>query len=61
VELNPLYEFQETGEHSGRVQGGLAACGNPLLHTGKLQMAGINDHSLLRFSAASRKKEEVVS
>ncbi|AIQ56725.1 CpaF family protein [Paenibacillus borealis] len=61
VELNPLYEFQETGERDGRVQGSLAPCGNPLLHTGKLRMAGIRDYALLRFSAASRKSEEVVS
>lgn len=61
VELNPLYEFRETGERDGRVLGGLAACGNPPLHTNKLRMAGISDYSLLRFSAASRKPEEVVS
>lgn len=61
VELNPLYEFRETGERDGRVLGGLAACGNPLLHTNKLRMAGISDYSLLRFSAARMKPEEVVS
>ncbi|MEK3673601.1 CpaF family protein [Paenibacillus sp. FSL R10-2771] len=61
VELNPLYEFRETGERDGRVLGGLAACGNPLLYTNKLRMAGISDYSLLRFSAARRKPEEVVS
>lgn len=61
VELNPLYEFQETGERDGRVQGGLIACGNPLLHTGKLKMAGISEYTLLRFNPGGGKKEEVVS
>ncbi|KWX74192.1 CpaF family protein [Paenibacillus jilunlii] len=41
VVLNPLYEFRETGETDGHVQGGLIFSGNPLLHTGKLRMAGI--------------------
>ncbi|OKP94779.1 CpaF family protein [Paenibacillus sp. P32E] len=48
VVLNPLYEFRETGERNGRVQGGLIPSGNPMLHTGKLRMAGID------------KKEEVL-
>ncbi|OKP97486.1 CpaF family protein [Paenibacillus sp. P46E] len=48
VVLNPLYEFRETGERNGRVQGGLVPSGNPMLHTGKLRMAGID------------KKEEVL-
>ncbi|MNH97957.1 putative conjugal transfer protein [compost metagenome] len=42
VVLNPLYEFRETGETDGHVQGGLIFSGNPLLHTGKLRMAGIS-------------------
>jgi pilus assembly protein CpaF len=61
VELNPLYDFRETGERDGRVQGGLIACGNPLLHTGKLKMAGISDCSLQRFSSGNRREEEVIS
>ncbi|MDH6425591.1 CpaF family protein [Paenibacillus sp. FSL R5-0887] len=46
VILNPLYEFQEAGEREGRVQGGLLPCGNPLLHTTKLRMAGVNSYPL---------------
>ncbi|MCE3199252.1 CpaF family protein [Paenibacillus sonchi] len=42
VVLNPLYEFRETGETNGHVQGGLIPSGNPMLHTGKLRMAGIH-------------------
>ncbi|MNL66530.1 hypothetical protein D3C87_1910120 [compost metagenome] len=42
VVLNPLYEFRETGETDGHVQGGLIPSGNPMLHTGKLGMAGIH-------------------
>ncbi|KWX73336.1 pilus assembly protein [Paenibacillus riograndensis] len=42
VVLNPLYEFRETGETDGHVQGGLIPSGNPMLHTGKLRMAGIH-------------------
>ncbi|WP_379154982.1 CpaF family protein [Paenibacillus sp. sgz5001063] len=41
VILSPLYEFRETGEKNGRVQGGLIPSGNPMLHTAKLRMAGI--------------------
>jgi pilus assembly protein CpaF len=47
VQLNPLYEFQETGEHSGRIQGGLTACGNAMLHTSKLKMAGVTSNPLM--------------
>jgi pilus assembly protein CpaF len=46
VILNPLYEFQESGEREGRVQGGLISCGNPLLHTDKLRMAGVTSYPL---------------
>lgn len=42
VMLNPLYEFRETGETDGHVQGGLIPSGTPMLHTGKLRMAGIH-------------------
>ncbi|CQR53607.1 CpaF family protein [Paenibacillus riograndensis] len=42
VVLNPLYEFRETGGTDGHVQGGLIPSGNPMLHTGKLRMAGIH-------------------
>lgn len=41
VVLNPLYEFRESGEREGRVQGGLVSCANPLMHTAKLRMAGV--------------------
>lgn len=61
VQLNVLYEFQETGELHGRIQGTLTASGNPLLHTDKLQLAGIREYSLLRFSAAGSMKEGIVS
>lgn len=57
VGLNPLYVFQETGEENGRVQGGLVSCGNPLVHDGKLKMAGVTNHPLSSYSAASRQKE----
>lgn len=46
VILNPLYAFQEFGEQDGRIQGGLVPCGNPLLHTDKLRMAGITSFPL---------------
>lgn len=46
VVLNPLYEFQETAEHEGRVQGGLIPCGNPIQHTAKLRMAGVVSYPL---------------
>ncbi|MNP58954.1 hypothetical protein D3C76_1539140 [compost metagenome] len=46
VVLNPLYEFQESGEREGRVQGGLVSCGNPLMHTAKLRMAGVTSYPL---------------
>ncbi|MCL6601493.1 MAG: CpaF family protein [Paenibacillus sp.] len=49
VQLNPIYEFQETGEQGGRIQGGLRPTENPLLHTIKLRMAGITVHPLTRF------------
>lgn len=46
VVLNPLYEFQESGEREGRVQGGLVSSGNPLMHTAKLRMAGVTSYPL---------------
>lgn len=46
VVLSPLYEFQESGEREGRVQGGLVSCGNPLMHTAKLRMAGVTSYPL---------------
>ncbi|WHY20533.1 CpaF family protein [Paenibacillus sp. G2S3] len=46
VVLNPLYEFQESDEREGRVQGGLVSCGNPLMHTAKLRMAGVTSYPL---------------
>ncbi|MBW4083430.1 CpaF family protein [Paenibacillus sp. S150] len=55
VVLNPLYEFRETGELAGRVQGGLFPSGSPLLHTGKLRMAG----GLSSFVTGAQKKEEM--
>lgn len=56
VILNSLYEFQETGEQEGRVQGGLIACGNPLLHNGKLKMAGITTNPLTRHMSDLKKE-----
>ncbi|MEK5395226.1 CpaF family protein [Paenibacillus sp. FSL K6-2859] len=46
VFLNPLYEFQESGEREGRVQGGLVSSGNLLMHTAKLRMAGVTSYPL---------------
>jgi pilus assembly protein CpaF len=46
VVLNPLYEFQESGEREGRVQGGLVSSGNLLMHTAKLRMAGVTSYPL---------------
>ena len=54
VQLNPLYEFQETGEQGGRVVGKLVASGNPLLNEDKLRMAGIASHPLSQFAVCSR-------
>ncbi|WP_238652503.1 CpaF family protein [Paenibacillus piscarius] len=60
VILNPLYEFLESGEKDGRVQGRLTACGNPLLHTDKLRMAAIGDYPLRRYDQTSARKEVIV-
>ncbi|MEK4044637.1 CpaF family protein [Paenibacillus sp. FSL H8-0048] len=60
VTLNPLYEFRESGEQDGRVQGRLEFCGNPLLHTDKLRMAGIHDYPLKQYEGRSSTKEAVV-
>lgn len=38
--LNPLYQFRETGEADGRVQGSLEPTGNRIVNQLKLQMAG---------------------
>ncbi|MFF2017603.1 CpaF family protein [Paenibacillus sp. NPDC058177] len=54
VQLNRLYEFREVGERDGRVQGGLTACGNALLHTGKLRMSGISTHPLSKYTEGVR-------
>ncbi|KAA9004916.1 CpaF family protein [Paenibacillus spiritus] len=40
IRLNPLYRFRENGESGGRICGTLERTGNPLLHTGKIDMAG---------------------
>lgn len=42
VVLNPLYQFQEKEERSGRIVGALEHTGRQLLHTEKLSMAGIS-------------------
>ncbi|MNR33208.1 hypothetical protein D3C85_1508640 [compost metagenome] len=55
VVLNPLYEFRETGEGDGRVDGGLIACGNPLLHSGKLKMAGVSNYPLAQYESVTSK------
>lgn len=47
VVLNPLYAFCETGMQDGRIQGALAACGNPLRQVRKLEMAGFSASRLL--------------
>ncbi|OBZ11530.1 pilus assembly protein [Bacillus sp. FJAT-27264] len=58
VQLNRLYEFRETGERDGRVQGGLTACGNALMHTGKLRMSGIATHPLSKYAEETREGGE---
>lgn len=60
VILNPLYEFRESGEQDGRIQGRLIACGNALLHTDKLRMAGIVDYPLRRYAQVNAGKEVIV-
>ncbi|GIP54813.1 hypothetical protein J42TS3_38480 [Paenibacillus vini] len=42
VVLNPLYQFQEKEERSGRIIGALESTGRQLLHTEKLSMAGMS-------------------
>ncbi|MEK5479214.1 CpaF family protein [Paenibacillus sp. FSL R5-0407] len=42
VVLNPLYQFQEKEERSGRIIGALENTGRQLLHTEKLSMAGMS-------------------
>jgi pilus assembly protein CpaF len=54
VQLNPLYVFRETEELNGRIQGGLLPCGNSLLNTVKLRMAGITSYPLSHFEAEGR-------
>lgn len=46
VMINPLYRFVETGESGGKVSGCLEACGNTLIHTAKLHMAGVTSWPL---------------
>ncbi|MBT2292348.1 CpaF family protein [Paenibacillus albidus] len=58
VVLNRLYEFRETGEREGRIQGGLVGCGNPLLHSAKLKMAGVTGAYPLQQQAAVEPGEE---
>ncbi|MEK5467519.1 CpaF family protein [Paenibacillus sp. FSL R7-0210] len=60
VILNPIYEFRESGEQDGRVQGRLEVCGNPLLHADKLRMAGIHDYPLKQYESRSSAKEASV-
>lgn len=55
VVLNPLYQFRETGESDGRVDGALVACGNPLQHSGKLKMAGVSSYPLAQFESGISK------
>ncbi|BCG57834.1 CpaF family protein [Paenibacillus sp. URB8-2] len=50
VQLNPLYEFRETGGSGGRLRGELEACGNSFRNTAKLAMAGIAYTPLARFA-----------
>ncbi|WP_342481245.1 CpaF family protein [Paenibacillus sp. FSL L8-0340] len=56
VALNPLYAFQETGESEGTVEGGLVPCGNPLLHSSKLKMAGVQSYPLSHYSRGTEKE-----
>lgn len=48
VVLNPLYQFQEKEERSGRIIGALEHTGRQLLHTEKLSMAGMSGGSPAR-------------
>ncbi|MNI82484.1 hypothetical protein D3C73_1392060 [compost metagenome] len=41
VVLNPLFIFQEEGEHNGKIVGRLRRAGNGLLYRDKLKMAGL--------------------
>ena len=43
VVLNHLYRFKETGEREGKIIGQLMPCGNGLVNSEKLRMAGIQD------------------
>ncbi|MCG7409164.1 CpaF family protein [Paenibacillus sp. ACRRX] len=48
IELNPLYQFVETGETpEGKIIGGLVSTGNRLREAMKLQMAGFKDIDLV--------------
>ncbi|WP_150265695.1 CpaF family protein [Paenibacillus tepidiphilus] len=55
VLLNPLYEFKEMEERGGKVCGGLVPCGNPLLHTDKLKLAGIGAYPLAHYEPGSER------
>ncbi|MFI2856352.1 CpaF family protein [Paenibacillus sp. JSM ZJ436] len=53
VQLNPLYRFVERGESDGRLRGELERCGNPIVHTDKLLMAGMTRWPLQELGEAS--------
>lgn len=45
IQLNPLYQFVETGEdENGRIVGGLVRTENAMRHTEKFRNAGLPDH-----------------
>lgn len=47
IQINPIYEFQETGVNKeGRILGGLVKTSGTLKTTGKLNRAGLNDNGL---------------
>lgn len=46
IMLHPLYRFKARGGSGGKVTGGLEPCGNKLIHTEKLLMAGISSWPL---------------
>lgn len=60
VLLNPLYVFQETGEREGKVEGGLVPSGNPLQHSDKLKLAGIQDYPLSRYHEGMERREMMI-
>lgn len=47
IQINPIYEFQETGVNKeGRILGGLVKISGTLKATGKLNRAGLNHNGL---------------